>query len=140
MLLLLVPCFTFTGYRKPPGPDDISQTPSDGPTQPRISFPAKDQDHKRSFQAAWYQRYTWLEYSESSNAAFCFACRHFLGLASRATHAEKTFTSAGFSNWKKAHGKDGTLTKHRAADYHASAMVNWTAFRESEKVSLTYYN
>ncbi|XP_071854679.1 zinc finger MYM-type protein 1-like [Apostichopus japonicus] len=118
-------------YIKPPGPDDISQTPSDGPTQPKISYPARHQDHKRAFQAAWYQVHPRLEYSQSSDAAFCFACRHFLD---QNIHAEETFTSGGFYNWKKAQGKKGKFAKHHAADYHVNAMVTWSSFKASQKL------
>ena len=29
-------------------------------------------DHKRSFQAAWFKRFWWLEYSDKNDSAFCF--------------------------------------------------------------------
>ncbi|GJV80705.1 hypothetical protein Tco_1516575 [Tanacetum coccineum] len=33
--------------------------------------------HKRSFQAAWFKRFWWLEYSDKKDAAFCFPCYLF---------------------------------------------------------------
>lgn len=120
-------------HHNPEGPDDISKTPSEGPTQPKINFPVKQQDYKRSFQASWYKKFPWLEYSERIDAAFCFACRHFL-LPS--ANAEKTFTAGGFCNWKKARGKTGKLEKHANADYHVDAMVKWSSFKSSTKVSV----
>ena len=32
---------------------------------------------KRCLNAAWYQRWGWLEYSVKFDAAFCFRCRNF---------------------------------------------------------------
>ncbi|XP_038062619.1 zinc finger MYM-type protein 1-like [Patiria miniata] len=65
------------------------------------------------------------------DAVFCFACRHFLAQTAR---AEETFTSTGFSNWKKALGKKGKISKHVVADYHVNAIVAWASFKESEKI------
>lgn len=127
----------FTESHTPPGPDDISQYPSDGPTQPNIVFPMKKQDCNRSFKSSWYKAYPWLEYSEKCDAAFCFACRHFL--ATTVHHAEEAFTSTGFSNWKKALGKKGKITKHVAADYHTNSMIAWASFKESKKVSFSQF-
>ncbi|PIK51771.1 putative zinc finger MYM-type protein 1-like [Apostichopus japonicus] len=116
---------------KPPGPDDISQYPLEGPTQPNIAFPVKKQGCNRSFKSSWYKVHPWLEYSERCDAAFCFACRHFLVPTLR---TEEAFTSTGVSNWKKALGKKGKISKHVVADYHVNAMVAWASFKESRKV------
>ena len=52
-----------------------------GPKQPKIdNFTFTDFEQRRlSFCAAWYEneKYNWLEYSVSSDAAFCFPCRNF---------------------------------------------------------------
>ena len=38
---------------------------------PKRSF-GKKQDIKRSFQQSWFARWSWLHYSETDDAAFCF--------------------------------------------------------------------
>ena len=35
-------------------------------------------NQQRSFNKSWMDYYSWLEYSVAKDAAFCFACRHFL--------------------------------------------------------------
>jgi len=102
---------TDTGYsaatgRKASGPSDISAHPNAGPAQPRLSlYPTTEKcGCKRSFRSAWFQQYTWLEYSVLFNTIFCFACRHFgTGVG------EPSYTAGGFQNWKKAHFSDGGL-------------------------------
>ena len=42
-----------------------------GPTQPIVKFPHVD---GRKFSQSWFQRYNWIEYSVSKDAAFCFFC------------------------------------------------------------------
>ena len=84
----------------PLGPGDISQTPSEGPIRPRISFPVKEQDCNRSFHTSWYKKYRWIEYSQVSDAVFCFCCRHF---STPTANVEEVFTSCGFSNWRASH-------------------------------------
>jgi hypothetical protein len=60
------------------GPADISQVPDCGPTQPGLTetfrFP---KTHGRKFIPDWYKTSPWLEYSASTDKAYCFVCRHF---------------------------------------------------------------
>ncbi len=51
------------------------------------------------FKSKWYSYYSWLEYSKSTNAAFCFTCRHF---GDNSSNKESTYTKDGFKNFKKA--------------------------------------
>jgi hypothetical protein len=67
-------------HKQPPGPGDISQNVTDGPTQPILKlFPrTKFNDKFRQFNSSWYKLYpSWLEYSVLNDGAFCFVCRHF---------------------------------------------------------------
>ena len=50
-----------------PGPNDLSQTPNDGPMQPYLrNYPIRVIGNtKRCFNYKWYNMYPWLEYSES---------------------------------------------------------------------------
>jgi hypothetical protein len=107
----------------------LSATPDDGPSQPRLkNFPIKEQaGRKRCFRSAWYQTHSWLEYSQKTDAAFCFACRHF---QSQCKDVEPAFTSVGFSNWKRAHENNAGLTQHEKCDSHLTAFVMWTQHRE----------
>ena len=115
------------------GPNDISQYPDDGPTQPTLkTYPRTMQSSAmRSFQGAWYSLYSWLEYSIAKDASFCYACRHFS--PTNVTQAETAFTSNGYSNWKKAMYKDGGFISHVKSDVHSIAMVAWSDFKSMAK-------
>ncbi|XP_071701334.1 uncharacterized protein [Rutidosis leptorrhynchoides] len=66
----------------------------------------------RSFQQAWFSKFWWLEYSEVTDAAYCFPCYLFykkpIGRA-----GSDTFIKQGFRNWKKVNcGQDCSFIKH----------------------------
>jgi hypothetical protein len=49
-----------------------------GPVKPILDFSTSEiSGRKFKFQKKWYEEYTWLEYSVSKDAAFCFSCRCF---------------------------------------------------------------
>ena len=113
-----------------PGPPDLSATPNDGPAQPVLQeYPSfvDGTGRKRSFLAAWYQAHSWLEYSQSTNSAFCFACRHFRKPGYK---GKPPFVSEGFQTWKKAHCKDAGLTQHEGSNDHLMAMVDWDDYKK----------
>ncbi|GJX34344.1 zinc finger MYM-type protein 1-like protein [Tanacetum coccineum] len=56
--------------------------------------------HKRRFQAAWFRRFWWLEYSDKKDAAFCFPCYLFVRKPIGRAGSD-TFTAKGFNNWRK---------------------------------------
>lgn len=76
----------------------------------------------RSFQRGWLEKYSWLEYSISRDAAFCFACRQF---ALKNGNIDTTFTNTGFSNWKKALEKCRGFHLHESSITHRNAMLSW---------------
>ena len=83
-------------------PSDLSQDKMGKPMQPNISFPNwfyGTTRTARSFQASWYNDYSWIEYSQQKDAAFCFCCRFFnvTGIP-----ADPAFTKVGFRDWKHA--------------------------------------
>ena len=82
-------------FDKPP-----SDLGTDKPKQPKIKFPVDS--IKRKFNAQWYEKYEWLEYSKERDAAFCFACREQGDVA--LTENTKRFAIYSFYNWKKALG------------------------------------
>ena len=95
---------------------DISSFKPDLPKQPKLtSYPKScmggvgDNSRARCFQFAWFQQYPWLEYSQTKDAAFCFACRHFAPSGSR---KESVFTTTDFRRWKKAQDSDSGFKKH----------------------------
>jgi len=54
----------------------------------------------RSLSAKYLKEYSWLEYRQEKNAAFCFCCRHF-----GRSDIDQVFTKTGFTNWKKVLNK-----------------------------------
>ncbi|GKE23214.1 zinc finger MYM-type protein 1-like protein, partial [Tanacetum coccineum] len=56
--------------------------------------------HKRMFQAAWFRRFWWLEYSDKKDAAFCFPY-YLFGRKPIGRARSDTFTAKGFNNWRK---------------------------------------
>ena len=73
---------------------------------------------KGCFNAAWYQRWDWLEYSVKFEAAFYFLCRSFESNAGgdfRGMHCESTFTTDCYRNWKHANAMDRGFSKHAAS-------------------------
>lgn len=64
------------------------------------------EDHPRRFQARWFKTFSWLEYSQEKDAAFCFPCYLFSKKLS-------PFTSKEFRNWGKVNnGKDCVFLSH----------------------------
>lgn len=57
-------------------PTDISRSAEQSPTQPKLTAYHIDGD-RRSFRSVWFSQFSWLEYSEQTDLAFCFYCRHF---------------------------------------------------------------
>ncbi|GJY69726.1 zinc finger MYM-type protein 1-like protein, partial [Tanacetum coccineum] len=56
--------------------------------------------HKRMFQAAWFRRFWWSEYSDKKDAAFCFPY-YLFGRKPIGRARSDTFTAKGFNNWRK---------------------------------------
>ncbi|XP_076924071.1 uncharacterized protein LOC143586396 [Bidens hawaiensis] len=53
----------------------------------------------RKFQKTWFDRFCWLEYSASKDAAFSLWCYLF---PTGNRHGDEVFINHGFRNWKKA--------------------------------------
>ncbi|GJY83678.1 zinc finger MYM-type protein 1-like protein [Tanacetum coccineum] len=53
--------------------------------------------HKRRFQAAWFRRFWWLEYSDKKDAAFCFPC-YLFGRKPIGRAGSDTFTAKDLKN------------------------------------------
>ncbi|XP_048066986.1 uncharacterized protein LOC125280469 isoform X2 [Megalobrama amblycephala] len=118
------------GVRSVPGPTDISQSRAEQPKQPHLKiFPHTYQgDRRRCFSKDWYNTHKWLEYSQSKDSAYCYACRHF----SLPSSGDSVFTSEeGFKHWKKATFKDRGLLGHAKSKAHTSAMLAWAEYEKS---------
>ena len=89
----------------------------------------------RSFQQERFLKFTWLEYSPSLDAVFCYSCSQFL------THGtkENVFTNIGFKNWKAALEKSEGLLKHADSRVHITAMAIWREkeLRESSQIEVS---
>ena len=76
---------------------------------------------KRCFNAAWYQRWDWLEYSVKFDAAYCFSCRNFESKAGgdyRGMGCELTFATNCYRNWKHAIELNKGYSKITASKQH----------------------
>ncbi|XP_058765173.1 uncharacterized protein LOC131638619 [Vicia villosa] len=128
-----------------------------GPTQPDLArFPRTEfGKYSRAFCKAWYKNYTWIEYSESKDATYCFYCFLFKP-PGRAEHfGYEVFNKDGFKDWKHASkgfkdhigshdSKHNSCVKHYD-DYNNQIQSVTSIFaratRESEelyKIRLTY--
>ncbi|XP_062513435.1 uncharacterized protein LOC134189209 [Corticium candelabrum] len=79
----------------------------DNPHPRSFTFPKRSFEKKatvmRSFRASWFDKWTWIHYSECIDAAFCHVC-------AKAEQQEKlqgfkkdlAFIRNGFSNWEDA--------------------------------------
>jgi hypothetical protein len=92
-----------------------------GPYQPITTFPIVNH---RDFCPNWYKIYHWIEFSDMTKKAYCFACR----LDYTHGHCDDAFTKNGFQNWSMAIQKfdkhQATLTHKRAYDSYVTAVRN----------------
>ena len=74
----------------------------------------------QSLCSSWYARYPWLHYQEASDTVLRFHChvaerRNLLMTMNK----DKSFTTLGFSNWKKA---IESFSKHKRSIAHQQAV------------------
>lgn len=103
-----------------------------GPHQPPLKTLKKSGKHNCSFQASWFGNYsTWLEYSPTTDAAYCLPCFFFYN--SNGVMGQNKFIVGGFRNWRKVGGKDcyfqGHIGKypnsaHRVAEQMCKDLMN----------------
>ena len=93
----------------------------------------------RGFSKAWYDKFDWIEYSESRDVAFCFYCFLFkpIGIAHR--FGNEVFTKTGFSDWKHGYKAlpehvGGPNSDHNKARLHCDDFRNQ---RQSVSSNLT---
>ena len=113
--------------------DDIALSTSSSPCQPvDVTFPVRYYSGKaRSFNPQWFRLYPLLEYSISSDAAFCYACRLFGSTNVCSSRPERAFTLVGFRDCKHATGTKGIHINHHNSLSHKQAVVAWQQFKTS---------
>ncbi|TVU40845.1 hypothetical protein EJB05_14325, partial [Eragrostis curvula] len=74
----------------------------------------------RSFQTTWYDKFDWLEYSVSKDAAFCLYCYLFFQPGKPSKFGSDVFAKSGYTNWKKALKN---FQKHSDCKTHGNARL-----------------
>ena len=104
-------------------------TPSVGeaPNQLRsLKFPQHEFGQKRvvkrSFQPQWFDRWPWIHYDESCDAAFCFLCvkAYCQKKIDNISSLETTYISTGYTNWKDASMK---FNNHEESRCHKDVVL-----------------
>ncbi|CAF1212614.1 unnamed protein product [Didymodactylos carnosus] len=93
-----------------------------GPYRPVVKVYPKDESMRKStnrFTSKWYDEYTFLEYSDSTNAAYCFVCRLF---------GSGPGWEQGEDAWTKG-GKKGKLDKHFNSKSHHASIQKYLNFK-----------
>ena len=139
------PTSTFSGLPTPPPTSTVSRlcdpprasladrpssssgaSVSFNPNQPSISY--KRDTNNRSFKEGWFNRWNWLDWSDSLERVLCFPCRMVTGqLGERlfSKNSESAFLKTGFCNWKDA---TRCFEKHEQSACHAEAVGKWSAY------------
>ena len=108
-----------------------------GPCQPKLSSYPKNTElamkgKQSSFSPTWYKEYPYLEYSISSDKAYCYVCQMFgKGCAGRERSELPWIT--GINDWfkmKGSRGKDkaGKLETHFSSEVYAAALRDYSHF------------
>ena len=106
-------------------PDDSLLLVAEQPNQPsNFKFPQREfgckTKVKRSFQAMWFKRWSWLHYNESNDVAFCYLCiKAYRDKKLTVSNADKVFITNGFFNWKDACVKFGI---HEQSNCHKESV------------------
>ena len=97
------------------------------PHQPReYCFPKRSFGNNnptfRSFVANWFDKWTWLHYSEEEDKAYCWVCmKARRDKLLTKTKTDPAFTETGYQNWKNASTKKGFI-KHEESSSHKEAV------------------
>jgi len=111
------------------------------PHQPRsFDFPkrsfGKKTVVKRSFQASWFDEWSWLHYIENTDVALCFNCAQAKQQKRLqwSSNADEAFISKGFSNWKDATVK---FVQHASSNCHKEAVLKMITMSTNVSESLS---
>lgn len=90
----------------------------EGSSDEETGHPRKEKD-SRQYTKSWEKVYPWLYLDKSRNGAFCKLCeRHASGDIATKQRTGGVFISIPFTNYRKATGKTGKLTKHASSQTH----------------------
>ena len=103
------------------GPAAAKQFVLLGPYQPDFKFPTVQNRH---FCRQWYSIYSWLEYSPTTDHAFCYVCRLLYGSGK----IDSWFTVTGFNSWKNAVTR---LNNHQSSVTHKQALQTWSDLKKN---------
>ena len=86
---------------------------------PKRKF-GKQGKEERSFRADWCQKYPWIHYDATKDAAFCYVCMSAAheGKFLVSTKRDPAFLTRGFTYWKEA---TVAFNKHQSSDCHMEA-------------------
>ena len=128
-----VPQSAFPGHKDTlPCKETYLGTLVGGPARPVLHNYPKTNFGKqnRAFSATQYDSYDFIEYSISSDAVFCFPCRHFMPSTA---YKDIAFTEKGVRDWKKIKDK---LDKHGSTQSHMDSTTRWNEYKNSLKMGL----
>jgi len=104
-----------------------------GPTRPALHnyYPKTNVGKQnRALSATQYDSYDFVEYSISSDAVFCFPCRHF---TPSTAYKDIAFTEKSVIDWNKIKDKPD---KHGSTHSHMDSMTRWNEYKNSLKMGL----
>ena len=113
------------------------------PYQPHtgFTFPATCEGgakkKKRSFQASWFEKFSWLHYDVANDAAFCFNCVRALEKKQvLSDNIDPAFVTQGYRDWKHAleRGDPNKLKKAKGFHKHEESKIHKDA---TEMISIT---
>ena len=84
------------------------------------AYPTKQfggRDRKRAVQKSWLEANDWLEWSQETNALFCYPCWIFN------SKRDNEWIMGGDSNFKKCTATEGSLVKHANSVQHKAAEI-----------------
>ena len=125
---------------------DIEEPPNPAALQPDIAEPdnldfsefRENKKYARIFQPTWLHQFPWIELSMDKTKAFCNLCKWAfqnkrLGPGVR---VEVTWTTKGYSNYRKALGKNGGFKTHEKSECHRRSAL---LYNRDNLNSLTRY-
>ena len=114
---------------------------ANGPCQPILHVYPKNIDMAKkgkqcSFSRIWFTEYPYLEYSLSSNKAYCFVCSLFGKVGPYKEKAETAWIT-GMEDWAKMKGsrgknKSGKLQNHFSSSSHTAALADFSNFVQDD--------
>jgi hypothetical protein len=131
LYLLLFKCFGF--YVQ------VDKFEFETPYHPDVSIikPQQLLSRKVHFQQHWFQTYPWLHFDAEKKVIICFTCAKASarGLLRNVKSIEPNFIKTGYTNWKKATGRDGRFDSHQASKCHIVATQSLHNLQQSTPVA-----